>query len=52
MVYTYNTHGRNVHIRFWYESLRGRENMDDLHICVRIILKWILKKYSAHDRNM
>jgi hypothetical protein len=29
--------------KLWLEILRGREHLEDLRVCGRIILKWTLK---------
>jgi hypothetical protein len=31
--------------KFWFESLNGRDQLEDIHVDGRIILKWILGKY-------
>jgi hypothetical protein len=36
--------GHVVHTKFWLESLKRRDHMEDLGIDWRIILKWILGK--------
>jgi len=37
-------HVERIHTGFWLENLKGRDNLEDLGIAVRIILKWILDK--------
>ena len=32
---------------FWWGKLRERDDLEDLLICERIILKWIFKKYDV-----
>jgi hypothetical protein len=32
---------REMHKKFWLESLKGRYHSEDIHIDGRIILKWI-----------
>jgi hypothetical protein len=33
-----------MRIGFWWESQRKRDHYEDLNICGRIILKWILRE--------
>jgi hypothetical protein len=33
-----------MHTTFWLESLKGRNNSEDLGIDVRIILRWIFER--------
>jgi hypothetical protein len=48
-----------VHTGFWWGDLRERDHLEDLGVDVRIILKWIFKKWDrgidwidlAHDRD-
>jgi hypothetical protein len=41
-----SAHGRDEKCvqKFWFESLKGRDNSEDLVVDGRIILKWILWK--------
>jgi hypothetical protein len=45
MVKTYSTHGSagKIHIKFWSENLKGKDNLRDTSVDRRIkgILKWI-----------
>jgi hypothetical protein len=34
-----------MHIGFWWESQKEREHEEDLDVCGRIILEWILERY-------
>jgi hypothetical protein len=34
---------REMHAEFWSEKLKKRDHFRDLHVYVKIILKWILK---------
>jgi hypothetical protein len=36
-----------MHAAFWWEALKERENLQDLGMVGRIILKWILKKQEG-----
>jgi len=55
-------HGRGrgeVHRRFWWGNVRKRDHLEDMGVDMRIILKWIFKKWNgiiswidlAQDRN-
>jgi hypothetical protein len=35
-----------MHAEFWSENLKGRDNLEVLGIDEKIILEWILWKYS------
>jgi hypothetical protein len=35
---------RGMHVGFWWESQKNRDYSEDLGVCGRIILKWILDK--------
>ena len=36
-----------VHPEIWWENLRGRHHLEDIHIDVSIILKWIFKNLDV-----
>jgi hypothetical protein len=36
-----------MHTRFWSENLKRRNHFDGLNVVGRIILEWILGKYSV-----
>jgi hypothetical protein len=36
-----------VRTGFWWEELRERDYLEDLSVDVRIILKWISKKFDG-----
>jgi len=38
---------REIHTAFWWENLKKIINLEDLHIGMRMILKWILKKQNG-----
>jgi hypothetical protein len=40
-----------MHTRFWYVDLKEGENLEDLVIDGRIILKWVLKKQVGKSHN-
>jgi hypothetical protein len=48
---------KGMHIGFWWESQKERDNYEDLDVGAWIILKWILENCSmdvidlANDRN-
>jgi hypothetical protein len=33
-----------MYAEFVFENLKGREHLEDLHVDVKIIFKWILEK--------
>jgi hypothetical protein len=35
-----------VHIGYWWNTLRGRDHLEDLGVERCVILKWIFKKWS------
>jgi hypothetical protein len=37
-----STHGIDYH--FWSENPKGRDNLEDVGVVERIILRWILRK--------
>jgi hypothetical protein len=41
----------NMNTKFWLEYLMGRDNVGDVGISGRIILKWILQKKVMKVRN-
>jgi hypothetical protein len=38
---------REVHIRFWWGSLREGDHLEDPGVDGRIMLKWIFKKWDV-----
>jgi hypothetical protein len=36
-----------VHTRFWLGKLGGKDQLEDLDVEGRIILRWVFRKYSA-----
>jgi hypothetical protein len=38
-----------MHLKFRLESLKGRDHSEDLDVCKRIILEWILGKCGLAD---
>jgi hypothetical protein len=36
-----------LHIGFWWENLRERDNLEDIDVDGRIILRWIFRKLDA-----
>jgi hypothetical protein len=34
---------RGMHVGFWWESQKERDHYEDLDLCGRIILRWILE---------
>jgi hypothetical protein len=38
---------REVHIRFWCENLRLRDNWEGLGVNGRIILRWIFREWDV-----
>jgi hypothetical protein len=43
---------REIRAAFWWENLKERDNLQDLGIVRRIILKWILKKQARRVRTV
>jgi hypothetical protein len=47
----YSAHGRDEkciqYDVFWLENLKGRDQLEDLVVDVKIILYWILRKYGG-----
>jgi hypothetical protein len=41
--------GREVHTGLWWGNLGDRDRLEDIGLDVRIILKWISKKYVGMD---
>lgn len=39
---------RNIYIKFWFGSLKGRAYLEDIVIEGSIILKWILRTYDGY----
>jgi len=46
-LYSFSTHGGKVHTGFGWGDLRERENLEDLDVNVRTILKCIFKKWDV-----
>jgi hypothetical protein len=38
---------REMHTWFWWRNPKGRYHFEDISVCGRIILKWILMKYAG-----
>jgi hypothetical protein len=43
--------GREVHTKFWHETLKEIEQEEDLDVDGRVVLKWILKKQGRKVRT-
>jgi hypothetical protein len=41
--------GREVNTGLWWGNLRDRDRLEDIGLDMRIILKWIAKKYVGMD---
>jgi hypothetical protein len=38
-------YGENINTKYWEQSLKATEDLENLDICVRILLKWILNNW-------
>jgi hypothetical protein len=38
---------RNIYTSFWWGNLREGDNLEDIKLDCRIILKWIFKKWNG-----
>jgi hypothetical protein len=38
---------REMHTGFWWRNPKGRDRLEDVSVCGRIILKWIFIKYAG-----
>jgi len=43
---------RGVHTGFWWGNLGERDQLQDLGVNGRIILKWIRKKFGGHGLDL